>query len=488
MQKKNSKNTLRLLILAIITIDLVASYFCFLQTPLLGDLANIVLPSPDYSPILSDPLGINLLITGGESVGPNRFFAHWLPYTYFNNVPFFFQYFTNPIDSVYISCAILKLGTHLGITYILTKWIVKKSSFLDENFLFIFALINSMSLASPYGFFFPMRIIDQSIVYTFAYAFSFLFLLIYIHPFVNMYLGNRGLKLKWWEHLSLWLLSFMVIFNGPINAPAAILFSGLSLLGIWWHYQKEEDYTINGLWQAIHAIPTNILFHFLWLILLGFYSFYLGTFNSESSQEIPPILERLELLWQGIIKVLFIVKTTPLPLIGLTVIAFFFLNKNHKSTAFKKLLSMTKYISCFGLIYLLLLPLGGHRSYRNFILRFDTMLPITFGIFIVFGASVHLLLKELSPQKSKKLKIAIISLVTIATFIDSISLYPIRNTCERSTLFQLSEATAEPVLIPDCSIMSWGTITPTKNVSRQAELFYRWNITKKPLVYYHKSK
>jgi hypothetical protein len=224
----------------------------------------------------------------------------------------------------------------------------------------------------------------------------------------------------------------------------------------------------------------------LWLILLGLYSFYLGTFNSESSQEIPPILERLELLWQGIIKVLFVVKTTPLPLIGLTVIAFFFLNKNHKSAAFKKLLSITKYISCFGLIYMFLLPFGGHRSYRNFILRFDTMLPITFGIFILFGTSAYLLLKELSSEKSKKLKIAIISLVTIATFIDSISLYPIRNTCERSTLFQLSEATEEPVLIPDCSIMSWGTINPTKKVSYQSELFYRWNITKKPLIYYHK--
>jgi hypothetical protein len=113
------------------------------------------------------------------------------------------------------------------------------------------------------------------------------------------------------------------------------------------------------------------------------------------------------------------------------------------------------------------------------------MLPITFGIFILLGAAVYLLLQELSPEKSKKLKIAIISLVSIATIIDSVSLYPIRNTCERSTLFQLSEATTEPVLIPDCSIMSWGTITPRGEISYESELFYRWNITKKPLVYYH---
>jgi hypothetical protein len=488
MQKNKSKKTLHGLILAIIIIDLVASYFCFLQTPLLGDLANIVLPSPEYSPILSDPLGINLLITGEKHVGPNRFFAHWLPYTYFNNVPFFFQYFTNPIDSVYMSCAILKLGNHLGITYILTRWIVRKTAVLDENFLFIFALISSMSLASPYGFFFPMRIIDQSIIYTFAYSFSFLFLLLYMHPFVNMYLGNRSIKLQWWEHLYLWSLSFVVMFNGPINAPNAILLSGLSLLALWGHYLKQQDnsYTINGLWRAVQAIPTTILFHFSWLILLGLYSFYLGTFNSEIAQEIPSILERYQLLWQGIIKVFFIVKTTPLPLIGLTAIAFFFLNKNHKSAAFKKLLFITKCISCFAGIYILLLPLGGYRPYRNLILRFDTMLPISFGIFILFGASVHLLLKELSPQNSKKLKIGIIGLVSIVTFIDSISLYPIRNTCERSTLFQLSEATKEPVLIPDCSIMSWSPITPTKEISREAQLFYRWNITKKPLIYYHK--
>lgn len=486
MHQNNSNQTLRYFIILVIIIDLIASYFCFLQTPLLGDLANMVLPSEEYAPVLSDPLGFKMLSSGETHTGPNRFFLHWFSYLYFNHFPFFLQNFIHPVDSVYVSCAIHKLFTHIGITYILTSWVTPRIPFFHERFLFIFALLGSLSLASPYGFLFPMRVIDQSIIYTFAYAFSLLALLAYMHPFVKMYCQTRPLEFKWWEHLLLITLSFVVIFNGPINAPTAILISSLALLGLWWHnFKQQPGYGVTHFVKAISLIPRPILFHFGWIILLGLYSFYLGTFNTENPIALPSVLERFDLLAAGIFKILFLVKTTPLTIVILTTIALYFLHRYHPSDALKKLLTIAKCIIIFILIYTVLLPFGGYRGYRNLIIRFDTMLPITFGLFILLGATANLLLQSLSKSSAQKLKTAILAVVTLVTIIDSLSLYPVRNSCERSTLFQLSEATEEPVLIPDCSILSWEPIPPHQYISPQSKMLHRWNITQKPLIYYH---
>ncbi|BDS11236.1 hypothetical protein [Aureispira anguillae] len=488
MQQIISKRSFYILLLFIIGLDLISSYFCYLQTPLLGDLGNIVLPSPSYSHVLNDPLGFRALLTGEKYVGPNRFFAHWLPYTYFNTVPFFFQRFTNPVDSLYISAAILKLFTQLGITALLSHWIVGKTSLLNSRYLLIFTLLSALFLASPRGYFFPMRVVDHSIIYTFAYPFSFFFVLLYLHPFVGMYQGMRSTVLRWWEHIVLFLLSFLVVFHGPINAPSAILISGLILLVLWWkQFQASNlDYSIKRFFSAIQAIPFAFLFHFIGLILLGLYSFYLGLFNAENPTTIPSLGERYVYLGQGVLKVLFQIKATPLPLIALTAIFYFSIAKNSPSKEAQKLLKSIQYIALFSLIYTLLLPLGGHRSYRSLIFRFDTMLPITCGLFVLFGATTNLLVQTLTGKRKQQLQLFLSMLALVIVLIDMNSLYPARYDCERSTFFQLSKATEEPVLIPDCTIMSWETISASPTPSNQAKLLHRWNITQRPLLYYHK--
>ena len=183
----NKKFTLILFLIVIA--DLIASYFCYLQTPLLGDLADNVLPAERCKHILSDPIGIKALTTGESYVSSNRFFVHWFIYHYFNQVPLWLQNFTNPVDSVYMCCAFIKTFTHIGISSIFTYWIVGKNNLRSYRTLIIFGLISSLFLASPYGYFFPMRVVDQSIVYTFAYAFSMFFILLYLHPFVCMHQG-----------------------------------------------------------------------------------------------------------------------------------------------------------------------------------------------------------------------------------------------------------------------------------------------------------
>jgi hypothetical protein len=83
--------------------DIQYSVLQYTKAPIDGDFANIVLPDENYKQILKDPMGINMLVNQEKHPATNRFTAHFVMKSYFDNVPFWFQKIVSPIDSLYAS-------------------------------------------------------------------------------------------------------------------------------------------------------------------------------------------------------------------------------------------------------------------------------------------------------------------------------------------------------------------------------------------------
>ncbi len=64
---------------AFLIFDLSYSFLGYYNTSLRGDLVPICFPVPSYAPILTDPLGIGMLLSGEPHVSPNRFLVYWGP-------------------------------------------------------------------------------------------------------------------------------------------------------------------------------------------------------------------------------------------------------------------------------------------------------------------------------------------------------------------------------------------------------------------------
>src|SRR5678816_2533804 len=89
--------------------------------------------------------------------------------------------------------------------------------------------------------------------------------------------------------------------HGPLNAPLALIICPTVLVYQWWlHFRKNgSDSLIKKAFQAISNIPKPLLFHFLIIVLVSLYSFYVGTFNAENDNSVP-VSERYRLLLTGL--------------------------------------------------------------------------------------------------------------------------------------------------------------------------------------------
>jgi hypothetical protein len=110
-------------------------------------------------------------------------------------------------------------------------------------------------------------------------------------------------------------------------------------------------------------------------MIFSLYVYYLGTFNVESAPnaDAPDLLARYKLLFQGIYILLTYMPGLSLLLIY-TIILSFILNRHYKSmyAPFQK---EHLILLAIIIVYIALLPLGGYRPYRPYIIRSDTSLP-----------------------------------------------------------------------------------------------------------------
>jgi hypothetical protein len=168
--------------------------------------------------------------------------------------------------------------------------------------------------------------------------------------------------------------------------------------GIKWMHSRMKHF-LNAFLKRFRNIPTNLSGYFFTAIVWCLVSIYIGTFNIENNNEFS-LSQRYNLLPMGLAQ-LFLVDPGLLLLLVMNGLNLILLRSTNPGTSQQNIIKQAWFILFFMLIYLLALPLGGYRSYRPFILRYDTFLPITLMLVFLFARSSLYLITCLKERKWK---------------------------------------------------------------------------------------
>lgn len=472
------------ILLIILLLDLAYSFYQHYHMPLYGDMPGIIIPTPtkeDYQK-LQDPFGLKVLLEDKIYANPNRFFAYWSVSTYFKYVPIALQRFVKPIDSIYLSCAIVKIIIQILIIYLLAVFISNTGNLLKLDFIIAAILITPLFQTS--GFSRYIGIIDQSVIYTFFYALPLGLTLLFFLPFFKIVYRNNKLKLNFINQIALALLIIFISFSGPLVPGVILIVCPMVILLIWVNnYNKAEtSQTYKKVFLSWQEIPNFILFYFIAACILSLYSLYIGKNNALNFSDSIPIIERYSSLPTGLYNL--ITKHLGFPILLIMIIINIIVVNKSKSEEGIKILKLTKWIGVFAILYILLLPLGGYRIYRPNIIRYDTIMPLTLAFIFVFGISAFYLIKNIN-RKYKKVYISGLVLFSLL-FTNADRLETENYECERQAIETI--ATSPEKIVPldcDCPVMDWQKMHDYNLSELNAELFNYWNITNEKKLYYH---
>ncbi len=450
--------------------------------PLDGDMAESILPAKGYEKIFQDPFGISVITENACYPNPNRFFAQWAYAKYFQHAPFVLQQFVSPIESIYYCSAIVKILIQILLLITAGFYITGNRKFLCLEFLLAIVLIIPFFQTNGYRSY--MGIIDPSITYTFSYALPCALLLLFYLPFFNNSFYQKNFITNKILLLLLLLFTVVLTFNGPL-VPGAVLV--ISLLYFVYHfpfnYRKSIDSSVVS--KSLHAarqIPRMHFIFFCIISILSLYSLYIGGNNSQFITEKISVYQRYLRLPEGLF-LLLTQKIGYLVLLLMIGINAFLINKNYKTQKGIKILRLLKWIGIFSFLYILLLPLGGYRSYRPNIIRYDSVMPITLALILFYGLSSYYLLNSFKNIQKKIYLFAIILISFIFTFADKPEWG--KNECEKRAFEQLSKSTENIVLVKnDCSVMAWEKIKDKNASTLNGELLQYWGITEDKKLYY----
>jgi len=426
---------------------------------------GVVLPTTTYQRVLEAPFGFPAVINGEHYAATNRYSIHQTMYLYFNSVPIVLQKLLDPVSSIYASAGLFKILLQGFLLWLFSIYITRILKRKDQ-FLLAALLLFPLFQHSTYNGY--LGLISGSITYTFFYTFPLALLLWFFLPYFNFFISKEKIL----PSIKLWLVPLILFgivylsFSGPLIAPLILMIGPLIIINL---FLKKPSFNL----------PLGILFLF---VLLGLYSFYLGTFNLENAQEIS-MVERYKLLPYGLFYQL--TNRPALPIFLAFIVGnLWWIKQNQQTSIAKQILYLAKMMSLFAIVYILILPLGGYREYRPFILRMDTLMPINFGLFILYGASTLFILNKIK-GKGKKIYVGIL-LVFSLIFLNANRSDFNNNACEKKALERIAMADENTVKLEEpCEVLSWGVIqTPEKSHSN-AQLFERWNLTDTIKLYYY---
>lgn len=467
-----AKRLLTWLAAVLLLADSVHSFRQHYQMCMDGDMTFNVTLSEDVQKVLHDPFALNVLLHDEQYMNPNRFFSHWTNHAYCWNVPLWLQQFVDPITSIYLSQAIFKLGLQLILIFILAYYISPNYKWYQAERLLPALLVTPFF--QTLGFNIQMGIIDKSMTYDFFYAFPIIFLLIFFIPIYRSYEPGKAIRPVGF----IWMIpcAFVIAFSGPLNLGVApvlciLIFSKILLD----HYASHRKIK----WRILISDYTVIAMAVLMLFCV--YSLYINAKAGTMAEDIPPLSERYLLLLKGIP----IILTEKIGLIWLiALIALNLLLIRLKLKSGKKWLGIAGWAAAFCLLYIALLPLGGYRSYRPYIIRFDTLIPVTLMLVALFGAtSFYIIAHSRSSWKWAYYGVIIYSLVYFTQF-DKLgdSAYD----CEKKMLLEIANSPDSIVRLSEpCTVMDWQTITDYHKSEKQGEMLLHWNVTKEKKLFYY---
>ncbi len=466
------KQILYFILLLLLMADLGYSFVQHLSQPLDGDMAWNIVPENDVKPILKDPFGFGAIINDYSYPNPNRFFCHYTMKEYFDFIPLAIQKWESPVDSIYLSCALVKTLVQLMIIILLAVAITGKTDFRNTDVLVAAVLVTPLFQTEGYQGY--MGIIDRSPTYVFFYALPAAFLLLYFLPFFLQYFHERkpsNLPLIY----VLWIpFAIVLCLSGPLN-PGIVLIASLLLFidKIHRNYiQSNQRNVLKKILSSVSGIPKKYWFYLMPISLFALYSLYLGRYNSNNLPV--PLGELYSRLPEGILNPLTIKLGFPV-LIFILGLNLVIIGRYFKTAAGKKILRFSKWAGIFILLYILLLPLGGYRENRFNVIRYDTIMPVTLTLIFLFGLSALFLFKNL-PGMQKRWYIPLICGVLLLYTLNDEPQFD-KNRCERMALKEISESPSNRVLLTtDCTVLSWKVILKPEDSRLNARLLIRWRV------------
>jgi hypothetical protein len=465
------------LLVAFVVLDWVFTCWQHYHLPLDGDLAAVVLPAPWYAQVLQDPFGWAVLTKHESYSATNRFFAHATTALYWKMVPRMLQLLVDPISSLYLAAALFATATQAGLTLLLASYVSLASGGQRRGFWVAAALLGPLfqTASELYGQF---GIIDHAITYTFAYAWPLLLVLILFWPFFRAACAEQPLRLPLWRAMLLVALMVVVAFNGPLAAAAvAIVLLGIGLRWVWaWRRPSQQVVWLSG--QALGLLTV--------LGFLTLYSLYIGRYNGENVHT-HSLTELYHLLPVGLGRLVTMQVGLPL-LLALLLTNSVLVRRTALTTPGRKwTLKLLGWVAGAAAVYLLLLPLGGYRTYRPYLLRYDTFLPVTLTLLFAYGLSTYYLLMNLQGGPRRAYSLVVGLFLGYFLYADCTLNLPFDNGCERWALDQLARAPGPEVeLWPDCTVLAWGPTTTTEQSERNAAMLYYWHVTSSKKLFFQK--
>jgi len=470
------------LLVLFLLLDTGFSFIQHSQFPLDGDMANIIVPDKNYEQVLHDPLGLAVLLDNESYAAPNRFFAHWFMSVYFKNIPNTLQVFTNPVDSIYQSSALIKTIIQIVLIYLLAVYICGRKRLLNPDLILAAAIITPVFQTFGYGGL--MGIIDKSITYTFAYSLPLVFILSFLLPYPIKYYHNENKTLKTTGFLILIGLSFTIAFNGPLSPVIILMICPLIIMLLWvYNFNLTQSKCIfRRAYLSFININKQTLYIFIFCIILCMYSLWIGTHNSENQWDSISILERYSRLPRGIFDL--ITQKIGIPVLITTIVLNAIIIIQQKNNVKRhKILKLMMWIGIVSLIYIIILPLGGYREYRPNIIRKDTMIPVLIALIYIYGLSTFEIIKSLNENKKKLYVGWIVFLSAFFTIADAQLIK--ENECERKALQTIANSTEKIVkLNSDCTVMSWNLVRDYKHSDTNTELLRICNVISEEKYYY----
>jgi len=479
-----TKRLIYIFLFLLLIADLSYSFKQHLSQPLDGDMAWNLIPANDVKPILESPFGFKALRENITYANPNRFFCHWIFREYLLSMPILIQEFSEPIDSVYLACAISKTIIQILLIFLLGMSITGSTKILKLDFMIVAVLVTPFFQTNGYRSY--MGIIDPSTTYTFFYALPCAILLLYLIPFIRQFYFDEKIKNQLFTRLFWISLAFVVCLSGPLNPGIVLIFSLLIILPklIKFYFLSNQRGFLLRVSDIISRIPKNYWYCLIPISLLSLYSLYLGRYNSITISTQIPLANMYLKIPEGIYYQFTQKFGFPILFIILAINTLI-IHKKYNDTEGKKILKIFKWIGIFSFCYILLLPLGGYRTYRPLIMRYDTIMPITLSLIFIFGISTLFLIKNMSGKQ----KMWYIPIIIGVLFIFANSDEPEfdKNECERSALQEIVNSKENIVALEhDCSVVAWEKYDKPEESELNAQLLTKWRVTDEKKYYYNK--
>lgn len=471
-----------------ILLDLWRTGLWFSQTQIDPDLSRVAGPVQSYAHVLHDPFGFGGLQTGLHYPGAGRAMAHITAKAWADHgLGWMHVLVADPVRALYFGLALTAVLVHIGFLVVGCGYLCAYQPMKTRSTVFCaLGLSLFVQLASQR---FYLGIIDHSMSYTFAYAIPLLALAAFFLP-VYRSLLHCGYTPSLPFAVAMVPLAFYLAFSGPLVQPVVALIV-VFLLG-------TQAMRRNRLLVHRRLLPGVGV-----LAILSAWGMYVSRFNSESTTSVT-IASRYTLLRHGLFEVL-VRPSSPWPLLlAALVFLYRFVSRSVENSVRVCLRVHLLVGSGFSVLWLTLLPLGGYRNYRPFILSSVTLLPVTLITVYLFVLLLRLAFRAKITEKtsasgaafdrceshvvptsvdtrrsSRFITLGLSTIVVVMLSLGKLTAPPPNNACQRATFEQLRDKTGTILPIPrTCPILTEtvGALDDPDYQQAITKLLRRWRI------------